>query len=140
MNWRTVSRRTGGRGRRADTAVLDRGAVDVSIEMLFGMVATLFVVLAIFEAGAYWHAHNVLDDAAADGARIAAAYDGSCTAGVDAARRAVARQAGSWAGAVEVICTDGAIISVTVAADTPGVIGATVGWRARATASAPKER
>lgn len=119
---------------------LDRGAVDVSIEMLFGMIATLFVVLVVFEAGAYWHAHNVLDDAASDGARIAAAYDGSCAAGIEAARSAVARQAGSWAGSLDITCTDGPTVTVVVAADTPGVIGATIGWRARVAVSTPKER
>jgi Flp pilus assembly protein TadG len=123
-----------------DRVPVDRGAVDISIEMLFGMVATLFVLLVVFEAGAYWHAHNVLDDAASDGARIAAAYDGSCAAGIEAARAAVTSQAGSWAGSLEITCTDGPVVTVGVAGDTPGVLGATVGWRARVAVSAPKER
>ena len=80
----------------------DRGAVDVSIEMLFGTVAVLMALLLVFETAAYWHARNVFDDAASDGARIAAAFDGSCADGVEVARAAIARHAGSWASEVEV--------------------------------------
>jgi predicted MFS family arabinose efflux permease len=76
----------------------------VSIEMLFGMAGVLFALLALFEAGAYWHTRTILDDAASDGARVAAAYDGTCTGGIDVARAALSRQAGSWADAVDITC------------------------------------
>ena len=122
------------------TRTRDRGAVDVSIEMLVGMLATIASVLLIVEAVAYWHARNVFDDAAADGARIAAAFDGSCADGIAAARDAVRRQAASWADDVDVECVDGPLVVVTVTGATPGVVGDAVGVRASAAQSAPRER
>ena len=118
----------------------DRGAVDVSIEMLFGLLAVLAAVLLLFEAAAYWHARNVFADAAADGARLAAAYDGSCEAGVVAARSAVERQAGAWADEVVVTCTDGPLITVTVVGATPGVLAGVLALRASVDQSTPRER
>jgi hypothetical protein len=112
----------------------------VSIQMLAGSIAVLFVMLLVFEVVAYWHARNVFDDAAAEGARVAAAYDGSCTAGIAAARATVAHSAGSWAEGVEITCTGGPLVSVTVAGRTPGVLAGGLGMRARVTESAPKER
>ena len=117
----------------------DRGSVDSSIPMLFGSIAVLFVLLLVFEVVAYWHARNVYGDAAAEGARVAAAWDGSCAAGVVAARAVVDGSAGSWAGDVEVTCTDGPTVAVTVAGRTPGVLGG-AGMQARITETAPKER
>jgi TadE-like protein len=118
----------------------DRGAVDVSIEMLFGMVAVIAVLLVMFEAVAYWHARNVFDDAAADGARIAAAYDGSCADGIAVARAAIARHAGGWADSVDVSCSDGPMVTITVRGSTPGVIGASLGFTAAVSETAPRER
>lgn len=98
------------------------------------------VVLALFEATSYWHARNVLGDAAADGVRSAAAYGGSCDAGVTVTRRAVAAHAGSWADRVDVGCMDaGETVTITVRATTPGVLGEAFGITAYASASAPKE-
>jgi len=107
--------------------------------MLFGLVAVLFVLLLVFETTAYWHARNVFDDAAAEGSRVAAAFDGSCTDGREAAREMVART-GSWARDLRITCTDGLVIAVTVSGRTPGVIGASAGFRATVTETAPKER
>ena len=107
--------------------------------MLFGLVLVIFAMLLVFEAATYWHARNVLDDAAAEGARVAAAFDGSCADGVAAAQAAVARTAGAWADDVIVTCTDGAVVTVTVSGGTPGVLGNALGFRARATETAPKE-
>ena len=118
----------------------DRGAVDVSIEMLFGTVAVLMALLLVFETAAYWHARNVFDDAASDGARIAAAFDGSCADGVEVARDAIARHAGSWASEVEVSCVDAPLVVVTVTGRTPGVVGDAIGMRATVAESAPRER
>lgn len=118
----------------------DRGAVDVSIEMLFGTVAVLMALLLVFETVAFWHARNVFDDAASDGARIAAAFDGSCAEGVEAARAAIARHAGSWASQVEVNCVDAPLVVVTVTGRTPGVVGDALGMRATVAESAPRER
>ena len=124
----------------ADVVARDRGAVDVSIEMLFGTVAVLMALLLVFETSAYWHARNVFDDAASDGARIAAAYDGSCAEGVEVTLEAIARHAGSWARGVEVSCVDAPLVVVTVTGRTPGVVGAALGMSATVAESAPRER
>jgi len=111
----------------------------VSIQMLFGSMAVLLTVLLIFEATTFWHARNVYDEAASEGARVAAAYDGSCAQGVAAAKALVRRVAGSWARGLSVSCTEGVLVTVTVSGSTPGVLGGAVGFRARVTESAPKE-
>lgn len=131
---------TGRRGLRRSRSRRDRGAVDVSVEMLFGSVCVLIAVLLVFEATAHWHARNVFDDAASDGVRIAAAYDGSCDEGVAATRAAISRHATSWADEVEVVCADAALVTITVTGRTPGVVGDVLGMRARVAESAPRER
>ena len=118
----------------------DRGGVDVSIEMLFGMFSLLVLLVIVFEAAAYWHARNVLDDAAADGVRVAAAFDGTCERGIAVARASVERQAPGWSDDVSVRCTAGMHQTVTVSATTPGLLGDVMGWRVRVTESAPRER
>jgi hypothetical protein len=118
----------------------DRGSVDVSIEMLFGMLAVLAVLLLLFEAGAYWHARNVFDDAASDGARVAAAYDGSCAAGVEVARASIERHAGSWASGVDVTCLDGPTVVITIRGRTPGVLAGALGFTAQVSEATPRER
>jgi hypothetical protein len=118
----------------------DCGAVDVSIQMLFGFMAVLLVMLVVFEAATYWHARNVFDEAAAEGARVAAAFDGDCAQGIAAAAAVVQRTAGSWAVGVGVTCTEAALVTVTVSGRTPGVLGNALGFRAHVTETAPKER
>lgn len=118
----------------------DRGAVDVSIQMLFGSMAVIMVMLLIFEAVAYWHARNVFDEAAAEGARVAAAYGSTCAEGIAAATEMVHLHAGSWAAGVLVSCTEGDTVQVVVAGRTPGVLGESIGIRAQAVEAAPKER
>ena len=117
----------------------DRGAVDVSIQMLFGSMAVIMVVLLIFEAVVFWHARNIFDEAASEGARVAAAYDGTCEEGIAVATDMVQRHAGSWASGVLVTCTEGDIVRVVVAGATPGVLGERLGMRAQAVETAPKE-
>jgi hypothetical protein len=117
----------------------DRGAVDLSIEMLFGFVSVLFAVVLIVETVAYWHTRNVFDEAAAEGARVAAAFDGSCADGVAAATALVARHAPGWGSRVTVSCTDGPTVVVTVSGPTMGVAGASLGLTARTVEAAPKE-
>ena len=112
----------------------------MSIQMLFGLIAVLFAMLLVFEAVTYWHTRNVLDEAAAEGARVAAAFDGDCADGITAAQAVVQRSAGSWADGVRVTCTEGMMITVTVTSRTPGVLGDALGFRVRVTESAPKEQ
>ena len=118
----------------------DSGAVDVSIQMLFGMVAVLFAMLLVFDTSTYWHGRNVYDEAAAEGARVAAAFDGTCADGIAAAEASVRASAGAWARDVLVSCTDGAIVTVTVAGSTPGVLAGAFGFSVRVSESAPKEQ
>jgi hypothetical protein len=118
----------------------DRGAVDISIEMLFGMVGVMMALLMLFEAVSYWHARNVFDEAAAEGVRVAAAYDGSCADGVDATRVSIARQAGSWASDVTISCIDGPMVTIEVSGSTPGVLGGSFGFAAVVAESTPSER
>lgn len=118
----------------------DRGAVDVSLQMLFGLVATLFTLLLVFESVAYWHARNVLDEAAAEGVRVVAAFDGSCDAGVAAATAMVQRMAGGWSRGVRVECVDGPLVTVSISATSPGVLGRSLGFPVSVSESAPKER
>ena len=113
---------------------------DVSIQMLFGSMAVLMVMLLVFESAAYWHARNVYDEAAIEGARVAAEYDGTCADGIAAARAMVERHAGGWSERVRVTCTSGPMVSVTVIGFTPGVLGEPLGVRVRVTESAPKEQ
>ncbi len=118
----------------------DAGAVDVSIQMLFGMIAVLFAMLLIFETTTYWHGRNVYNEAAVEGARVAAAFDGTCADGIAAAEESVRQSAGAWARDVRVSCTEGAVVTVTVAGTTPGVLGSALGFTVRVSESAPKER
>lgn len=118
----------------------DRGSVDVSIEMLFGAVLAIVVLLSMFEAAAYWHTRNVLDDAASEGVRVAAAFDGSCDDGIAAARAEIAARSSSWAQSATITCTDAPIVTVAIRGVTPGVLGGVVGYEADVRESAPKER
>lgn len=120
--------------------VTDRGGVDVSIEMLFGAVALLLVLFLVFDATAYWHARNVFDDAAADGARSAAAFDGSCDDGVAVARAAIDRHAGDWGSDVTVECAAGPMVTVTVRGRSPGVLAGAAGMTVAVSQSQPSER
>jgi len=108
--------------------------------MLFGFVGLLLVVLVLFDATAYWHARNVLADAAAEGVRIAAAFDGSCAEGEAVARAQLERQAGGWADDVEVRCSEGATVTLTLRSRTPGAAARGVGLAATVTQTAPRER
>jgi len=122
-----------------DPGPVDRGAIDVSIQMLFGAMCVLLVLGAVFESTAYWHARNVFAEAAAEGARVGAAFDGDCADAVRTASAMVAEHAGSWGRGVTVGCTEGAVVSVTVTGRTPGLLGAALGFQARVRDVVPKE-
>lgn len=128
------------RPRSCPPAGADRGSVDVSIMMLFGAMAVIMVMLLVFESVAYWHARNIYDEAAAEGARVAAAYDGTCAEATAAAREMVQRHAGSWSSTVSITCTRGDTVSVVVTGNSPGVLSGSFGFRVSATETAPRER
>lgn len=99
----------------------------------------LGAMLLVVEASAYWHARNVFAEAAAEGARVAAAYDGSCPEGVAAARSMVSAHASGWASGLVVRCQRGLTVSVTVSGRTPGVLADSMGFRASAQEEVPRE-
>ena len=119
----------------------DRGAIDGGVETMFGGVAMIALVLLLVESVSFWHARNVFDEAAAEGARVAAAFNGTCAAGTDTARSLIERRAGGWSSGVAVQCgeVDG-IVTVTISGSTPGVLFDAGGFRASVTQSAPRER
>lgn len=117
----------------------ESGAVDVSIQTLFGMMLALGAMLLVVEASAYWHARNVFAEAAAEGARIAAAYGGSCPEGVAAARSMVSIHASGWASGLVVRCQRDVMVSITVTGRTPGVLAGSLGFRATVREEVPRE-
>lgn len=118
----------------------DRGSIDASIEMMAGTILLLVALLVLFEAIAHWHARTVFDDAAADGARVAAAYDGTCSDGIAATQAAIARHAAGWGEQVRVSCTDGVDVTISVSGPTPGVLASPLRLVASVAQSQPSER
>ncbi len=108
--------------------------------MLFGMIAVLLAMLLIFDTSTYWHGRNVYNEAAAEGARVAAAFDGTCADGIAAAHESVRESGGAWARDVRVTCTEGMVVTVTVAGSTPGVLAGALGFSVRVSESVPKEQ
>ena len=109
--------------------------------MLYGGVGMILFVLVVVEAVSYWHTHNVLEAAAAEGVRVAAAFDGTCAQGTTVARDSITRRAGSWADKVTITCTVTAgEVTMTIAGESPGVVLSRAGVLSRVAESAPKER
>jgi len=125
---------------RPATTGRDRGAVDESLQMLFGGIALLMAFLLVFEVVAYWHVRNIVDEAAAEGARIAAAYDGTCAQAERATRNMVERSVSGWSSRLRVTCSQGAEVQVRVVVRTPGPLGDRLGVRVEVVERAPKER
>lgn len=119
----------------------DAGVADVGLETLFGGIAMIAIVLLLVETVSFWHARNVFDEAAAEGARVAAAFDGSCADGTATAQESIARRAGGWSSGVDVSCSEAdGIVTVTISGQTPGVLFDAAGFTASVTESTPKER
>ena len=119
----------------------DRGAIDGGLEIMFGAVAMIAFVLIIVESVSFWHARNVFDEAAAEGVRVAAAFDGTCTAGTSTAQSLLQRRAGGWSSGVTVSCSEAdGIVTITITGSTPGVLFDSAGFRATVTESAPREQ
>ena len=109
--------------------------------MMFGTVFVIALVLIVIEAVGYWHARNILDEAAAEGARVAAAFDGTCPQGEAESDRLIAARAQGWAQGADPNCREaGGIVTMTVSAGTPGFIFGAVGFSVTVTQSAPREQ
>jgi hypothetical protein len=100
----------------------DRGMTD-GIEILFGALFIMVMFLFLCQVVVWWHARNILEQSAAEGARIAAAANASCADADGAAKAITARLGGTWTKGVTVTCTGGAtegeIVRVVVTANTP---------------------
>jgi hypothetical protein len=86
-----------------------------SVEMLFLWVVSIALFVFIFELAAYWHVRNVLEQAGAEGARVAALYGGDCSQARQTAIELAARR-GGWAKDLIVTCdlrAERAVVRVT---------------------------
>ena len=100
----------------------DRGLVD-GVEILFSTLFLMLLFLFFCQVVVWWHARNILEQSAAEGARAAAAVDGGCPDARAAATSIAGRIGGGWVRSLNIACTgggtEGALITVTVSADTP---------------------
>ena len=99
----------------------DRGLVE-GIESLFAALFLILLFLFFAQVVVWWHARNILEQAAAEGARIAASMDGSCDDAPDASGELARRIGGGWVESLEVTCagdTPGELVTVRLTANTP---------------------
>ncbi|MAT06740.1 MAG: hypothetical protein CL424_17020 [Acidimicrobiaceae bacterium] len=99
----------------------DRGLAD-GVEHLFAAAFLILLFLFIAQVVVWWHARNILEQAAAEGARVAAAADGSCGDAPGTASSIAERIGGGWVESVSVTCggdTAGGLVTVRVSASTP---------------------
>lgn len=119
----------------------DRGDV-AGIEVLFGTLFLILLFLFLCQITVWWHAKNILEQSAAEGARMAAAANGTCGDANTAASSIASQMGGSWVNGLNVSCGGqgpaGATITVTVSASTP-MFGVPGSMRVSATATAPSE-
>ena len=133
------------RGRRSRRRRLnwrdDRGDI-AGVEILFSTVFLIALFLFICQVVIWWHTRNILEQAAAEGARAAAAADAGCDAADPAASQLAARMGGSWVNSMTVACggdgADGSIVTVTVSASTP-LFALPGSMQVSAVATAPSE-
>ena len=115
----------------------DRGDVS-GVEILFSAIFLIALFLFICQVVVWWHTRNILEQAAAEGARAAAAADGTCAAATPAATRLAERIGGSWVESITVSCLPGVLVVVVVTAETP-MFGAPGSMHVSAQATAPSE-
>ena len=100
----------------------DRG-FSSSVEQLFAIVFLMILFLFFAQVVVWWHARNILEQAAAEGARAAAAADGACVDAGPAATSIATRLGGGWVRSMNIKCTggtvEGELVTVTVIANTP---------------------
>lgn len=99
----------------------DRGLAD-GVEHLFAATFLILLFLFIAQVVVWWHARNILEQAAAEGARVAAAADGSCGDAPDAASSIAERIGGGWVESISVSCggdSTGGLVTVRVSGNTP---------------------
>lgn len=99
----------------------DRGLVE-GIESLFAALFLILLFLFFAQVVVWWHARNILEQAAAEGARIAASMDGSCDDAPGASRELARRIGGGWVESLEISCagdTPGELVTVRLTANTP---------------------
>jgi Flp pilus assembly protein TadG len=130
------------RWRRLRSVWLDDRGDLAGVEILFSTVFLIALFLFIFQVVIWWHTRNILEQAAAEGARAAAAADASCDAAHPAATSLAARMGGGWVDTLTVDCggdgVDGSIVTVTVSASTP-MFALPGSLKVSAVATAPSE-
>ena len=121
----------------------DRG-FSSSVEQLFAIVFLMILFLFFAQVVVWWHARNILEQAAAEGARAAAAADGACVDAGPAATSIATRLGGGWVRSMNIKCTggtvEGKLVTVTVIANTPAFFlpgSLTVSARANAPEESP---
>ncbi len=121
----------------------DRGAIDGGLEIMFGGIMIICFVLVVVEASAFWHSRNIFDEAAAEGVRVAAAFDGTCAQGRAAAADLISRRAENWADGVDVRCQRDAasgVAEIEITGHSPGILFGNAGIDIHVRESAPIER
>ncbi len=99
----------------------ERGSA--SLELALVAPALMLLVLGVLQFGLWYHAQNVVETAALEGARVAAAEDGSAGAGRNRALEVLDEglgQAASDQGATASIGQESALVQVT--AQMPGLL------------------
>lgn len=118
----------------------DRGSID-SIESLVGGIFIIALMLFVIEVTAYWHGRNIYDSAAAEGARLAAAFDGSCADGESRVTELVAARNDRWADSMSVSCDRTSTnVTMTVSGHTMGLLFGSAGYNVNVVETAPVER
>lgn len=137
----TVAPEDVGRARRWRRRLADdRGLAD-GVEHLFAAAFLILLFLFIAQVVVWWHARNILEQAAAEGARVAAAADGSCGDAPGAASSIADRIGGGWVKSLSITCggdSAGGLVTVRVSANTPAFF-LPGSWSVSAVANAPEE-
>lgn len=126
--------------RRRNRLADDRGLAE-GVEHLFGALFLVMLFLFIAQVVVWWHARNIIEQSAAEGARVAAAADGSCGDAPGAAAAIAERIGGEWVDSLSVTCggdSAGSIVTVRVTARTPAFL-LPGSFSVSAVASAPEE-
>ena len=105
------------------------------------MPITLLMFVSVFQAALCWHARNIVEAAAQEGARRASAANGGCQEGTRRAASMVVQLGGAYVHAPTVTCADGPVVRVEVRADAFSLMpGIDFPVAAASVAFAPKER
>lgn len=115
------------------------GGAARSVELVLAVPALIAMVMLVLQAAVWWHARNLLEQAAAEGARAAAAFDGDCGDAQADASAYTSSVGGRWVSPARVTCTAGATVRVVVEAEALSLLPP-MHLTLRAVAEVPEER